>query len=411
MTIKTFISFDEALELTLSSVPLLGKEVFPINDLAGRVLAKDIEAAVDSPSADSSKVDGYAVISKDLAEAAENNPLKLIISGSVTAGMISERHVSKGETVKVTTGAPVPMGADAVIREESCRRVNDEVLFQRQVHPGRNVLNRGADISQGETVAVKGQILSPPHLGLLAAAGLDNALVYRSPRVAVLATGDEIVAPGKPLSDGKLYASNMVEICGWLSIYGFSYLVELLRDDKDETKNAINRLFPEVDTFIVSGGAWGSDRDMILRVLEDLNWDGIYHKVRMSPGKPIGFGLLKNRPVFCLPGSPPSNELAFLQLALPGLMRMKGGENPLFPVVKARLGETVKGRGDWTQFIHGKIFKGDSNNLMVEPLRKESRLKAMARKEALIIIPEGREELAGGEEVDIQVLRSMALFP
>lgn len=411
MPIKTFISFNEALELTLSNVPLLDKELFPLKDLEGKVLAVDVKSRVDSPSVDSSKVDGYAVRSEDLKEGEENNPITLIVSGSVTAGKISENLVLEGETFIVTTGAPLPEGADAVVPEESCKRFNNEVVFQRSVDPGWNVLSRGTDISEGEPVVVGGELLTPPHLGLMAAAGLDDAPVYRSPRVAVLATGDEIVMPGNPLPDGKLYASNMVEICAWLSSYGFTFLMEVIRDNKDEIKAAINRLFNDVDAFVVSGGAWGSDRDMILRVLEDLAWHGVYHKVRMRPGKPVGFGLLKDRPVFCLPGSPPSNELAFLQLALPGLMKMRGEQKAPFPFTKAQLCKPLRGRKEWTQFIHGNIMIGESNNLMIDPLIRESRLKAMAKKEAFIIIPEGREELVENEKADIQILRPMSLFP
>ena len=245
MTLKTFISFKEALDLTLSKVPLSSIEVLPLNDLTGRVLATKIDAEVDSPSVDSSKVDGYAVISEDLAGANKNNPVILFVAGSVTAGEIFKERISRGKTVSVTTGAPVPAGADAVIPEELCKRINDTVVFQESADPGSNVLNRGTDISKGETVAFKGQILSPAYLGLLAAAGLENAVVCKSPRVAVLATGDEVVVPGRPLPAGKLYASNMVEICSWLSTYGFSHLVDVLKDDKDEMKDSINRLLPD----------------------------------------------------------------------------------------------------------------------------------------------------------------------
>ena len=152
-------------------------------------------------------------------------------------------------------------------------------------------------------------------------------------------------------------------------------------------------------------------QDMILRVLEDLAWHGIFHKIRMSPGKPVGFGLLEDKPVFCLPGSPPSNELAFLQLALPGLMKMRGEQKAPFPFVRAQLCKSLSGRKDWTQFIHGNIVIGKSKDLMIEPLLKGSRLKAMAKKEAFIIIPEGCEKLIESERVDIQILRPIPLFP
>ena len=235
----------------------------------------------------------------------------------------------------------------------------------------------------------------------MAAAGLKNAPVYKSPRVAVIATGDEVVAPGNPLPEGMLYASNMVEICSWLSLYGFSYRSDLARDRKEDIRSAITSHLPLVDAFITSGGAWGSERDLMIKVLEELHWKGIYHRVRMGPGKAIGFGLLEKKPFFCLPGGPPSNEMAFLQLALPGLLTMRGRLHPFFPMVKAQLSQTVRGDRDWTQFIHARLVKRE-DRLLVHPWRQKSRLQSMAKKEGLIIIPEGCDGFSEGEQIDVQ---------
>jgi molybdopterin molybdotransferase len=407
---KTFISFKEAFDLTLSNVPVGQTEILPLAQLTAKILSEDIVSNVDCPSISTSLKDGYAVVSTDLMKASAKNPVKLELVGHLGAGDFSKLAITGGQTVRVTTGAPLPDGADAVISEEFCQISGKFILTHNTAESGRNLLEKGSDVRQGETVANKGEKLSPPLLGLLASAGLDRAPVYKSPKVAVIATGDEVIAPGKPLAQGKLYASNMVELCAWLSYYGMHYTADLVADRKADIQSAIAEHLSAADVFLTSGGAWGSERDLILRVAEGLNWHAIYHRVRMGPGKPVGFGLLEKKPFFVLPGGPPSNEMAFLQLALPALLKMKGEQTLTFPTVQARLSETVHGHKDWTDFVHARLQK-KADQLIVHPNKLKSRLHSMARKEALIIIPEDREKLAAGSLIDIQLLNPSVQLP
>jgi molybdopterin molybdotransferase len=402
---KEFIGFKEALELTLSHVAIGQAEVLPLDRLTSRVLVEDVVARVDCPSLSTSRKDGYAVISADLAQATEENPVILAVVGHLAAGDRRELTIASGQTVRVTTGAPLPEGADAVLSEEFCRPRIDTIIAFNTAETGRNITRRGRDIRQGRIVAVKGTQLHPALVGLLAAAGLDAAPVHQYPRVAVIATGDEVVAPGTALRRGELYASNMVTICAWLSQLGLPYKTELVEDTREDILKAIEKNQGEIDVFLTSGGAWGSERDLILDVVAGLNWQGIYHRVRMGPGKPVGFGLLDNRPFFCLPGGPPSNEMAFLQLALPALLKMRGRPPVAFPTTPAHLAQTVYGKKGWTDFIHARLEKRN-NQLWVQPARLESALLSMAQKEALIIIPEDLEEIPAGEKVEIQLLSS-----
>ncbi len=400
---KTFIGFKEALDLTLDNVSAGPAEDLPLCRLTGRTLAEDIISLVDCPSLSSSRKDGYAVQSSDLTGASAKNPVSLKVVGSLTAGETSGLKITKGQAARITTGAPLPDGADAVLSEEFCRRNQDNISAINTAESGRNIQARGKDIKRREPVAEKGSRLTPALIGLLAAAGHASTRVYSLPRVAVIATGDEVVAPGKPLPEGKLYASNMVEICSWLSVLGLDYKTELASDRKEDIATAVTRHLPDVDLFITTGGAWGSEKDLILEVVETLNWRGLYHRVRMGPGKPVGFGLLHNKPFFFLPGGPPSNEMAFLQLAIPALLKMAGGNPVLFPIVSARLAAAVSGKNNWTDFVHARL-ENRENQLWVHPARLKSGLQSMARKEALIIIPEGRNEWAAGQTIPIQLL-------
>jgi len=400
---QTFIGFKDALDLTLSNVSVGKTEFLSLSRLTGRILAEEAVARVDCPSISSSRKDGYAVVSSDISEACSRTPVILKVVGNLVAGTSRELKIGHGQAIRITTGAPLPDGADAVLSEEFCRREENTIVAHNTAEAGRNIHVRGRDIRRGEIIAEKNRKLTPALIGLLAAAGLDGAQVYKSPKVAVIATGDEVVLPGEPLGKGMLYASNMVELCSWLSLMGLDYTAERVSDDKKDLEQAITKNLPEVDVLLTSGGAWGSERDLILDVAQTLNWRGIYHRVRMGPGKPVGFGLLDQKPFFCLPGGPPSNEMAFLQLALPALLKMQGHHPFFFPLTSGRLAEAVNGRKEWTDFIHARLEKR-KNQLWVHPARLKSALRSMAEKEALIIIPEDREKIDAGETIKLQLL-------
>lgn len=405
---KSFVGFTEALEITLSSIPPMDYESLSLIQLTGRITAEDITSRVHSPSVDASLKDGYAVRSSELSSASEAKPVSLQLTGQVSAGSTSPITVSPGCAVRITTGSPVPQGADAVLSEEFTKPDGDRILCVNTAEKGRNVLPKGTDIRKGDAVARKGEIITPAMIGLFATAGLDGALVYRSPRVCVIATGDEVVAPGLPLPEGKLYASNVTEICAWLRHFNVEFDIAYVKDKKQDIADVIRQHLPRADAFITSGGIWGSEKDMMIRVLETLDWNGLYHRVRMGPGKALAFGLLENKPFFCLPGGPPSNEMAFLQVALPGIRKLAGNTLPPFPFVSARITDEVRGDDAWTQLVHAQLEK-EQDGLAVRPLRQGSRLQSMANKNALIILPEGCNCLEAGATVTVQVLDIQAL--
>jgi molybdopterin molybdotransferase len=403
---KTFIGFAEARDLTLASVGVGRAEKQPLLAAAGRILAEDLNALVASPSISTSRKDGYAVFAEDLMTASSATPVRLRLVDSISAGDLRTVRMNSGEAVRVTTGALIPAGASAVISEEFCRADAESVSCFNTAGPGRNILPGGTDVRVGKPVAFSGSELTPALLGLIAAAGHGAVSIHKAPRAAVIATGDEVMAPGRPLPPGKLYASNMVEIGAWLSRHGFPFETTVIPDRAQAIRDAIQSHLAEADVFITSGGAWGSEKDLILQVLADMGWTGIYHRVRMGPGKPVGFGLLGGKPFFVLPGGPPSNEMAFLQLCLPALMKMKGAKPAVFPLVSARLRDRVTGERGWTEFVHARLEKAPTGLLAV-PSRLKSRLRSMAEKEALIVIPEDRDEIPAGEAIEVQALKAI----
>ncbi len=403
MTTLYDIGFEEALAITLKRLSTHKTIDIRVDEACGFVVAEDCRAVVDCPSTTTSMKDGYAVVSADVKDASKENPVKLKLLGMMSAG--DERHyiIGPGKTVKVMTGASIPQNADAVVAIEFTSDAGDQGLFFRDAPVGKNILSRGSDVAKDELLAAKGDLLSPAMTGLLAAGGIHSIRVYTQPRVGILATGDEVVAPGKPLKPGQLYASNMVTLLSWLQYFRMETEAAVVPDEKDTIRNTMGELLKKVDVLLTSGGAWKSERDLTTGVLIEMGGDVVFHRVRLGPGKAAALILLDEKVVFCLPGGPPSNEMAFLQIALPGLLKMAGKSPVPFEARTAVLSSPVRGDIAWTQFYQARLEKKEGQ-LYAHPLKLKSRLQSQATADALIKVPEGVRQLNKGDEIEVQVL-------
>lgn len=399
------VGLDEALKLTLERIkPLPETESIVLSESIDRVASEDHYARVDSPSVDASLKDGYAVSAQQVAEATPDYPVRLKLAGCMAAGGSQDLTVTTETTVRVLTGAKIPQGADAVVSEEFVSTDGDTILFNIYAEPGRNILTKGSDVAVGKCIVRQGRTLTPGLAGMLAAAGYDRVSVIRNPKVAIVATGDEVIAPGLPLPEGKLYASNMTTLGAWCVRYGLQPQMEVVKDDADAILKMLSRHIQTADAVVTSGGAWTGDRDMVAQILERLGWKQVFHRIRIGPGKAVGFGLLNQKPVFILPGGPPSNLMGFLQIALPGLLKLSGHLHPALPLVKARLASDLSGRhADWTQFIFG-VLETRTEIPLFHPLRNSSRLRSMAEAQAIAAIPEGKTLLPAGTVLPVQLL-------
>ncbi len=403
---KTLIGFEEALSLTLNHIQPLSAERVPLAVAVDRIVAADIRARVNSPSINGSLKDGYAVLSEDISSASPDNPVRLHLVGEVAAGGTCGITIGSGDCIRILTGARLPKGADAVVAEEFTLVEGQEVIVKADAAPGRNILPRGSDVSEGEQIVRKGSRLTPGYLGLAAAAGIDDLEVVKKPRVAIVATGDEVVAPGKPLSEGKLYASNTITLDGWCRRYGFETKLAIVPDNEKEIRRTFSELMIDCDALLTSGGAWTGDRDLVAKILDQLGWRKLFHRLKMGPGKAAGFGLLGNKPVFILPGGPPSNLMGFLQIALPGLMALAGVLKPGLPFIPVKLDREVSGHfAEWTQFIIGELDyrEGEVVPCFI-PAKSKSRLSSMAKADAIITIPDGEIKILAGTIINGQFL-------
>ena len=294
-----YIGYREAFDLIISNLGPVGVEEVALDLAAGRIMAGDMVARLSYPAADVSLKDGFAVRSADVAAASRRHPVLLKVTGSVYAGSRFEGEVGPGSAVRVCSGAPIPRGAEAVVSGEFGEELPpDGVRLKADAAPGRNVLRAGGEVRAGATIVRDGGRLLPGCLGLAAAAGISRVKVYRRPRVAIVGVGDEVVAPGEDLSPGQIYASNLVTMQAWLASFGIACVTAVVRDSDAAIRRELKKLLPAVDVILTSGGAWGSERDLVIGSLEGLGWRQVFHHVRLGPGKGIAFGLWQDRPVF-----------------------------------------------------------------------------------------------------------------
>jgi molybdopterin molybdotransferase len=399
------LGLEKAVSIILENIKPLPVESVELIDSVDRVAASDLFALVDSPSMDASLKDGYAVLSHEVADATPENPVRLMLAGYLAAGGEKDIELRLGTTVRVLTGARIPAGADAVVAEEFVKPEENDVLIENFAEPGRNILPRGSDIASGKCVIQSGQQISPGMIGLLAAAGHSRVPVHKNPSVGIIGTGDEIVAPGEPLGEGKLYASNIMTLGAWCNKYRMKTLMTVVHDDFETISSTLSTIAADSDAVITSGGAWTSDRDMVAQALEGLGWKELFHRIRIGPGKAVGFGVLDSKPVFILPGGPSSNLMGFLQIALPGLLILAGHADPGLPRINARLAADLEGRQpDWTHFFFGTLEE-DEGFPVFRPLKGGSRLRAIAEAEAIASLPEGQDYLLEGSIVSVQLVK------
>ena len=400
-----FFSLKEALNLMMENIRPLSAEHVSLVDSVDRIAADDLYARVDSPSVNSSLKDGFAVLSRDIDGATVQNPVRLHVLGSMAAGCEENVHIRSGTAVRILTGARIPTGADVVVADEFVTRSGDDILIDAAISPGRNILQKGGDVSNRKHILRAEQQISPVMAGLLAAAGHHRIPVIKNPVVGIIGTGSELVEPGNALSEGQLYASNIVTLAGWCKKYRMTSCLAIVRDDPTAIFDTVRQLSDRTDAIITSGGAWTGDFDWVARVLQELGWKELFHRIRIGPGKAVGLGLLNRKPVFILPGAPPSNLIGFLQIALPGLLVLAGHVNPGLPVIHARLASDLGGgKSDWTDFFFGTL--GYNDDLPVfSPMKKRSRLSSIARASAIAVVPEGMERLSTGAVIPVQLLK------
>ncbi len=381
----SLLPFSEAKQLVDSRITAIDRtESIALDEAEGRVLVDDFEATMDIPPFSRAAMDGYAVKAEDTAGASQNNPRILKIIGILHAGDNSTKKISVGACFQISTGAMMPPGADAVVMVEDTAPGETEVRILKPVAAGVNVGLQGEDIRKGSTILKSGTYLDPGKIGVLSSHGLTEVKVYQKPRVAIIPTGEEVIAAGKKLKPGQLYDINshtisaLVKENGGMPVYiGISgdSIAQLKKTVKEALKN---------DIVVLSGGSSVGERDLLVDVIH--GWGEIlFHGVKLKPGKPTMFAMLEGKPVIGMPGFPTSCLFNTYLFLMPAVRKMAHLPPRREIKIQAKLSETVKGAKDRPQFFTVKI----SGDEAVPVFTESGAITSIANADGYIEIPEG----------------------
>ena len=394
------IRVDEALGRIFAALPRLGTETVALSAARGRVLAEPLRANHTQPPFDASAMDGYAV------RAADVDPARaLTLAGTSQAGARFVGLMDRGQCVRIFTGAPLPIGADAVIMQEEATAKGNRITFSTLPKPGQNIRRQGHDYARGDALIAAGTALTPAMLALAASANNPTLTVFRRPRIAVLATGDELLPPGSVLGPDQIIASNSFGLIALVSPYADSVLDLGIAPDVPamiESK-VLSAIDAGVDVIITSGGASVGDRDYVQEVLKDLGVTLEFWALRMRPGKPLMFGTRGNTLVFGLPGNPVSALVTASVILKPALRALTGHADPFWPVIGVPILTGLPPNGPRRHYIRGVMSRNDIGFLQVTPLSEtdSSHASSLARADALIVQAENDPGLPPGEIVTV----------
>ena len=393
---------EEARAEVLSAVPLLGRERVSIRESLGRILAGDVISPEDVPPFANSAMDGFAVRGADVTAAGS----VLEVIGDLPAGSRSDLVVGPGEAIRIMTGAPMPAGADTVVRVEETLSEGSKVTVNNAVGVGTAVRPAGGDVTRGQTVFTAGTRLTPMHVGVLSTVGVAEPDVFARPRVAFMSTGDELTPVGEALGPGAIRDSNRPMLRALLEETGVETVdLGIVRDDPEALRAALDR-GAESDVVISTGGVSMGDHDVTKLVLEgDTHVD--FWQVAIQPAKPFAFGRIGSALFFGLPGNPVSVLVSFEQFARPALLKMQGARAVLRPRIVARAGENLDTDPGKTVFVRVRVDGlADGEPTVVKAGGQASNvLSATAAADGFAVVPRGTGTVAAGEEVSVEMYK------
>jgi molybdopterin molybdotransferase len=388
------ISEEEALEKILEVVRPLPARKLSISKSLGCFAAEDYFARLPLPAFDNSAMDGYAVVASSCRKGQ-----RLRVIGEQPAGRDKQLCVSRGEAVRIFTGAPVPAGADAVIMQEDVTREGNEIVLNEDVEAGEFVRRRGCDLAEGQRILLKGERIHAATAALLASQGFEELTVGGELHAAVLSTGDELVKPGEKIEPGQIYDSNSVLLDALLRrSWAIVNSAEHCRDERESLLEAIKRGI-ENHILIISGGVSVGEHDLVKETLRDLGAKIDIWRVAIKPGKPFLFGNIDKCSVFGLPGNPVSAFVTFLQFVRPAILKMMAATNFDLPRVPSKLSVDLTNDGDRPHYIRGKVEQG---NFIAIGRQESHALFGLSQSNALLRLDLG-QSLKAGEIVEVQI--------
>ncbi|MEA2169886.1 MAG: molybdopterin molybdotransferase [Solirubrobacteraceae bacterium] len=380
----------------------LEAETVPLADAVGRILAEDVVCSIDIPGFDRSAMDGYAVRSADV-------PGRLRVAAEVAAGAAGDQPLEPGTTHRIFTGGALPPGADAIERQEDVADAGDgNVEIDHAVRVGQHVRRRGEDVPAGTRMLAAGDVVTGHALSAVGAAGLGTVAVHRRARVAILTTGDELVAPGRPLGPGQIYETNKVAITALIRGCGADPIdLGTAPDDRDEIEARVRRGLADADVLLVCGGVSVGDHDHVKGALDRAGVQELFWRVRIKPGKPLFCGRTGTGTwAFGLPGNPLSGIVGFLVFVAPLLARMHGDPAAVEPRTVVRTTREIAPEDGRTTYLTATLTRGDDGVYDATPTEAQGSAMtlALARADAFIIAPDSAPSVPAGGLVDALIL-------
>lgn len=397
MAKQELIPVEQARALLLDTVNTLETEKVPLIEALGRISAKNQTSDIDISPFDHSAMDGFTVVASDLANATPEAPIELPVIDEIPAGAYYDKVLQPGTCVRIMTGAPIPDGANAVVKYEIVTNLENDgrapgrVAFSAPTSAGDNIRQKGEEIAAGEVAIKAGEPLSPAGAGLLASCGLSQVEVYKRPRVAVIPIGSELVEPDTLPLPGQIRDGNSYAIgASVVRAGGIPHLHSIVPDDKDMLAAAVLEAVEESDFVVTSGGASNGDFDYIQQVVKEQG-ELFMDFVNMRPGKAQTFGLVKNTPVFGLSGNPAAAYCGFEMLVRPALRKMQGYATLDRSRVWARLSRDMKKKDSRRIYLRSTLERLDDGSLQVRPAKSQSSglFSPFQSGNCLAILPEG----------------------
>ncbi|HKP01239.1 MAG TPA: gephyrin-like molybdotransferase Glp [Nitrospiraceae bacterium] len=396
----------EAQRIVLGATPILGLEKISLLDALGRVLGEDIVAERDNPPWDNSAMDGFAVRWNDIKqEHAIQKPVTLEVIEDVPAGKMASKSVGAGQAIRIMTGAPLPKGADTVLKVEDTEFTAESVRVFKPEQQGANIRPQGEDARKGECIIGKGTQIRSGEAGMLAILAKSFIFAYQQPRVAILSTGDELADLDERFSEEKIINSNSYGIAAAVKeAGGIPLLLGIARDTPAALKEKISQGLT-ADILVLSGGVSMGDYDFTKAVFHELGADMNFWKLAIRPGQPLAFGKIQGKLAFGLPGNPVSSMVTFEQLVRPAMLKMSGHRSYGRPVVQAVFQEKFSKRPDRRHFLRG-VLTQDEGVFKVRTTGAQGSgiLTSMVKANCLIDIPVEVERVNQGDLVSVQLL-------
>ena len=400
------ISVEKAHMIILDKVKIQDSKKVKLDESSGMVLAEDITALFPMPRFDNSAMDGFAVRSVDIIDAKKDNPVILKMIGGIPAGDKGDITLGQGECVQCMTGAPIPKGADAVVMVEDTSGYNSGPTVQifLDAYTGKHIRRKGEEISEGEVLVAKNTKITPAEIGTLSTFGYSKVSVYRTPKVALLSTGDELVKPGQPLKTGQIYNSNLFVFTDLAKRVGAEIIMDdIVGDNHQDLRDFLSKALLKCDILVSSGGVSMGTHDYLREILEELGVKEHLWKVAQKPGKPLYFGSTPDNLIFGLPGNPVSSFIGFMEWVWPVIEKMMGLN--VSHALNAILTETFPREQVKTRFLFGIAKWKDSRLVCAPSLKVGSHMLTSSLKANCIIKSDpGNGPLKPGDQVKIRLL-------